>query len=67
MFKSAKTYFRYKQKCLLLLLLIWFYGDFYITYFPIYMKYNMTQYTQHIPSKSHFVRAISQTVSRTGC
>jgi hypothetical protein len=67
MFKSDKTFFRYKQKCLLLLLLLWFYGDFYIIYFPKYMKYNMTQDTQHKPSKSHFVRGISQTVSRTGC
>jgi hypothetical protein len=67
MFKNAKTFFRCKQKYLLLLLLLWFYGEFYITYFPKYMKYNMTQDTEHIPSKSYFVRAISQTVSRTGC
>jgi len=37
----------------LLLLLLWFYGDFYITYIPKYMKYNMTQDTEHISSKSH--------------
>jgi len=67
MFKSAKTFSRYKQKCLLLLLLLWFYDDFYITYFPKYMQYNITQDTEHIPSKSHFIRDISQTVSRTDC
>jgi hypothetical protein len=49
MFRSAKTFFRYKQECLLLLSLLLFYGDFYITYFPKYMKYNMTQNTEHIP------------------
>lgn len=54
-------------KMFIVTFIIMVFGDFYSTYIPNYMKYNTTQDTEHISSKSHFVGAISQTVSRTGC
>jgi len=65
--QKCQNIFPLQTKMFIVTFIMWFYGDSYSTYFPKYMKYNTTQYTQHIPSKSHFVRAISRTVSRTGC